>query len=352
MKRVVALIISVALCLPLWGCESLFSQREYSADFFAMDTYMTITAYGKHATEAVDAAVEEIEGLEQLLSTNIPTSEVAMLNKTGSGDVSYATAVLIQKSLEYYKETNGVYDITVYPCVYEWGFTTKNFVVPPEERIEELLPLVGSDKLHCDSVSNDDDIEKKYHVTFDKEGMMIDLGTIAKGYASQRAAEILEDYGVQSGIINLGGNVQLVGTKPDGADWRVAIQKPDKDAEDTAYIGTVSARNCAITTAGGYERYFEEDGVIYRHIFDPATGCPTESSLKSVSVVAQSGIDADGYDTALFAMDLDEAITFWKEHKDDFDVIIVTEDDKIYVSSGIFDSFEVSDTSYEVVEIP
>ena len=336
----------------LCGCDFAGNSKEYSANFFAMDTYMTLTAYGKGAKEAVEEAEGEIHALENLLSTNIPSSEVAQLNETGEGDVSYATAYLIQKSMEYYEDTDGVYDITIYPLVYEWGFTTKDFKVPTHERIEELLPLVGSDKLHLDGSPKEDDATKKYHVTFDKEGMMIDLGTIAKGYASQRASEIFKEHGVESGLINLGGNVQLVGTKPDKEPWKVAIQKPDKDAEDTAYVGTLKATDCAVTTAGGYERYFEEEGEIYRHIFDPATGCPTKSSLKSVSVIAKNGVDADGYDTALFAMDLEGAVSFWDMHRDLFDVIIVTGDDKIYVSEGIYDDFEAVDNSFEVVEIP
>ncbi len=306
-----------------------------------MDTYMSLTAYGKNAKDAVEAAKEEILRLEQLFSTNIETSEVAQVNANGGGEVSEDTASLIDRSIFYYEETEGAYDITVYPLVCEWGFITKDFQVPNKERIAELLPLVGSDKLHLEGA-------KKHDVVFDKEGMMIDLGTIAKGYASQRASEIFKEYGVESGLINLGGNVQVVGTKPDGTDWRVAIQKPDKDAEDTEYIGTLDVSDCAVTTAGGYERYFEEDGVIYRHIFDPATGCPTDSSLKSVSVIAKDGVDADGYDTALFVMDLADAVTFWKLHRGEFDVIIVGSDDTIYVSDGIIDNFCPNGENYRV----
>ena len=341
MKRLLSIVLCIFLCMPLCGCEKIGNTKEYSTEFFAMDTYMSMTAYGKNAKEAVETAKEEILRLEQLLSTNIATSEVAQVNANNGGEVSEDTASLIERSLFYYEQTDGAYDITIYPLVYEWGFTTKDFQVLSESRVEELLPLVGSDKLHLEG-------EKKNKVVFDQEGMMIDLGTIAKGYASQRASEIFKEYGVESGLINLGGNVQLVGAKPDGADWRVAIQKPDKDAPDTDYIGTLDASDCAITTAGGYERYFEEDGVIYRHIFDPATGCPTESSLKSVSVIAKNGVDADGYDTALFVMGLQNAVSFWRLHQEEFDVIIVGSDDTIYVSEEISDKFSVNGANYRV----
>ncbi|MCR5545934.1 MAG: FAD:protein FMN transferase [Lachnospiraceae bacterium] len=346
-------LLLIALCLTslmLTSCDAsdvtnIFSnKKEYSTTLFAMDTYMTLTAYGKNAQEAVTAATKEITYLEDIFSTNIDTSEIAQVNANGGGDVSEDTAFLIQKSIDYYNETYGTYDISVYPLVYEWGFTTQDYKVPTENRIEELLPLIGSDKLH---LSYHDDGSAT--VSFDKKGMMIDLGTIAKGYASQKVADIFKEYDIESGLINLGGNVQLVGSKTDGTNWNVAIQKPDKDAEDSDYVGILSTSDCAVTTAGGYERYFEEDGITYRHIFDPSTGRPTESTLKSVSIVTKSGIDADGYDTALFVMDLDGAISFWREHKDLFDVILIAEDDTIYISEGIADSF-TTDYTVEVIK--
>ncbi|MCR5665403.1 MAG: FAD:protein FMN transferase [Eubacterium sp.] len=303
----------------------------YSVELFAMDTYMTLTAYGDEdvCSKALLASAKEINRLEDLFSTNIDTSEVATINEQGGGTVSDETAYLIEKSLEYYEQTDGAYDITVYPLVREWGFTTQDYKVPDEETISSLLELVGSDMLHIDDNT----------VTFDKEGMMIDLGTIAKGYASQRIMEIYEEYGVTSGLVSLGGNVQTLGTKPDHSNWKVAIQNPDVYNGATDYLGVLEVADKAVTTAGGYERYFEEDGVIYRHIFDPSTGCPTTSSLKSVTVVADDGTDADGYDTPLFVMDLEQATSFWREHADDFSVILMDEDDNVYVSEDIADQF-------------
>lgn len=342
-QRIISVALTSTMILSLSGCspskEASSSTEEYTTQLFAMDTYMTLTAYGEKAEEAVTAATSEITRLEQIFSTNIATSEIATVNANGGGEVSEDTAYLIEKSLEYYEETNHTYDITVYPLVYEWGFTTQNYKVPSDERINELLPLVGSDMLHLEST------DTGATVSFEKEGMMIDLGTIAKGYASQRVSEIFKEYGIESGLINLGGNVQLVGQKTDGTDWKVAIQKPDKDAEDSEYVGVLSVSDCAVTTAGGYERYFEEDGSVYRHIFDPSTGCPTESTLKSVSIVTKNGVDADGYDTALFVMDLEGAISFWEEHKDLFDVILIAEDDTIYISDGIADNFSTEYTT-------
>lgn len=344
MKKIIALMLCAACCISFAGCRLHLPipSNEAKEEFFAMDTYMTLTAYGENSGKAVRAAKNEILELEQLVSATVDTSEIYELNQNGTAVVSEETAHLIEISKEYWERTVGYYDITVYPLVEEWGFVSKDFHVPSKERIDELLPLVGSEKIEVEDLK-----DGTYRVTFATEGMKVDLGTIAKGYASQKAAETFKKYGVD-GIINLGGNVQVVGTKEDGSPWRVAIQKPDKDAEDTEYIGTVDVEDCAVTTAGGYERYFEEGGVEYRHIFDPQKGAPTKSTLKSVSVIAKNGETADGFDTPLFCMDKDLAIEYWQMHADEFDVIIVGEDDTIYVSEGIADKFTPQDENAKV----
>ena len=311
------------------GCRRNPDTEKAKATIFAMDTYMTLLAYGTQADAAVADASAEITRLEQLLSTNIETSEVAMINRNGGGKISPDTYTLIDHSLDFYKNTDGAYDITIYPIVRAWGFTTGEYTVLNAAEEQKLLPLVGSDKI---DLSADE-------VSFEKPGMMIDLGTIAKGYTSQRIADLWCSRDIKSGLINLGGNVQVLGDKPDGSPWRVAIQKPDKDAPDTDYIGILSCHDCAVTTAGGYERYFEENGVIYRHIFDPATGFPVSNDLKSVSVIAKDGITADGYDTALYVMGKEKAISYWRNHADLFSIILVDEEDTVYVSDSIASYF-------------
>ncbi len=338
LKKAAGAVLLLSIMTCMCGCEKLSKNNEASATIFAMDTYMAFEAYGDHAEEAVADASEEIRRLENLFSTNIESSDVAKINAAGGGDVSDETAELVEASLDFYEKTDGAYDITVYPIVRAWGFTTGSYRVPEDTEIRLLLPLVGSHKMHLE----------RHRISFDKKGMMIDLGTIAKGYTSQRLALLFQSKGIESALINLGGNVQAVGYKPDGTPWRVAIQKPDKDAPDTDYIGILSCHDCAVTTAGGYERYFEEGGKIYRHIFDPKTGYPVENDLKSVSVVAKDGITADGYDTALYVMGKEGAIDFWKAHADLFDIILVDGSDTIYISEPIAKDFS-TDLKTEVL---
>ena len=195
-------------------------------------------------------------------------------------------------------------------------------------------------------------IEEKYagNISYDKatkkisfgaEGMKIDLGGIAKGYTSSRIMDIYKENGISSGLVNLGGNVQALGTKTDGTKWKIAVQSPD-DTED--YLGILSVQDKAVITSGGYERYFEQDGVTYHHIIDPKTGYPAESGLVSVTIVSKDGTLADGLSTSLFIMGEEKAADFWRKHKDDFDAILMSDNGTLYVTEGLENDFSTERT--------
>ena len=170
------------------------------------------------------------------------------------------------------------------------------------------------------------------------DGASIDLGGIAKGYTSLRVIQIMKDCGIEHAIINLGGNVQVLGTKTDGSDWRVAIQNPDSES---SYLGVLSTADKAVITSGGYERYFEQDGQVYHHIIDPQTGYPSESDLTSVTIVCSDGTTADALSTALFVMGLDGAKELYRSGSLDFEMILY-DGSRVYVSEGIADSFSTN----------
>lgn len=299
-----------------------------SRDIFAMDTYMTVTAYGPNAEMAVDQAQQEIERLDALLSTGAETSEVAQINANGGGTLSEDTTYLLERSLDLYDSTNGVFDIAIYPIMDAWGFTTGNYTVPSDETIENLLSLTDVNNIIYD--------KDESSISFAKDGMKIDFGGIAKGYTSGRIADIYQECGVTSGLINLGGNVQVVGTKTDGSKWRVAVQSPETEDD---YLGILSTADRAVITSGGYERYFEQDGVKYHHIIDPSTGHPANNGLVSVTIVSADGTLADGLSTSLFIMGKDKAAEYWRAHSDEFDTILEDEDGVLYVTEGIADDF-------------
>ena len=312
--------------------------KSESRDIFAMDTYMTLTAYGKNAKKALDEAVDEINNIEQLVSTGIDSSEVSQINKNGKGSVSETTGYLIKRSKEIYDSTNGVFDITIYPIMQAWGFPTENYCVPGKKELKKLRGLMGADHVLYD--------EKKQEVTLNKEGMKIDLGGIAKGYTSSKVMDIFKENGISSAVISLGGNVQTLNGKPDGSDWRVAVENP---ADTGSYIGVLSIKDKAVITSGGYERYFKQDGKTYHHIIDPATGYPANNGLTSVTIVSDDGTLADGLSTSLFIMGSEKAQKYWKEHSDEFDTILVKDDGSILVSEGIADYF-TSESDFTIIK--
>ncbi len=311
--------------------------EEAARDIFAMDTYMSVTAYGEGADAAVDAAQAEIERLDALLSTGNEDSEIAKLNVSGTAELSEDAGYLVERALELNEETDGAFDIAIYPVMEAWGFPTQNYQVPSEELLQERLALVDASQISYS--------EENRKISFDKDGMEIDLGGIAKGYTSARIMDIFKSCGITSGLVNLGGNVQVLGAKTDGSKWRVAVQSPNDESD---YLGVLSVSDKAVITSGGYERYFEQDGKTYHHIIDPKTGYPAENGLTSVTIVSADGTLADGLSTSLFIMGKEKAAEFWRAHSDEFDAILLSEDGTLYVTEGIADDFS-TDLNMEII---
>ena len=350
MKRRSGLLLCLGCLLTLAGCGA--KEQAEQAELFAMDTVMSLTAYGEQAQEALLASQRCIAQLEQSLSYTRADSQITALNQAAGSSVTVEPAVgeLLEAAIGYSLGTEGCFEPTVAPLVYLWGFPTDRHTVPTEEAIAELLPLLGSERI---AVQWTDGIPS---VTLDA-GQQLDLGGIAKGYASDRVEAIYRQNGIASGIASLGGNVFACGTKPDGSLWRIAIQDPQQTGE---YAGTLDLADAYAVTSGSYQRYFlGEDGTVYHHIIDPATGAPSQSDLLSVTVVADanrsteetvgSGTMCDALSTALFVMGSERASEFWRSGRYDFETVLITKDGRIVVSAGLEDAFALPEGSeYEV----
>ena len=316
--------------------NTLLENKKASQSIFAMDTYMELLAYGDNSEDAVRVAVEEIQHLDFLLSTGSEASEVTILNKNKSGQVSADYSYLLQRSMELCESTDGAFDITVYPVMKAWGFVGKNYNVPSDGEISNLLKYVDATKIKYDDKTNSVELP---------EEVEIDFGGIAKGYASERVSQIMKEQGIESALLNLGGNVQTIGSKTDGSLWKVAIKSPYKTDE---YIGVISVADKAVITSGGYERYFEENGNSYHHIIDPKTGKPAQNGLISVTIVSDDGTLADGLSTSLYVMGKDKSIDYWKAHSNEFDAVLCDDKGMLYVTEGLEGYFS-SESKYEVV---
>lgn len=331
-----AALLSAAFLLT--GCSGAPAQEPESATFFAMDTAMDFTVYGDAAL--LDEAETLIGSLEEQVSVTDEHSDIYAIDHTGSGSLSGNAAELMEQALELCRRTGGALDISVYPIVRAWGFTTGSYQIPDEETIQSLLPLVDYTQIQYDAATG---------VVTLPEGMEIDLGSVAKGYAGQLAAQMLRNSGVESALLNLGGNVQTVGAKPDGSPWQIGIKDPQ--GEDAMMV--LSVEDQAVVTSGGYERYFEQDGQTYWHVMDPSTGHPADSGLISVTIVGDEGVACDGLSTALFVMGLEKAADLWAQSCD-FEAVFVTASGEVYITEGLRDRFalteQYADTPVSVIE--
>jgi len=333
---VFALFISLCGCTP----DKTADTESCSKDIFAMDTYMTVTAYGENAEKAVNEALEEIKRLDDLLSAGNDKSEISILNKNGSASLSDDSRYLYEKADRIYRETGGAYDITILPLMKLWGFQDGDPSLPTDRDIKNTCQLIGADRL----IYNDG------RLTLGK-GQSIDLGGIAKGYTGDSIMQIFEKNNISSGIISLGGNVQCFGKKPDGSLWRCGITDPDYPEDMSKLAGTVSTSDKAVITSGGYERFFtdKKSGRTFHHIMDPKTGFSADSGLISVTIVSSDGTLADGLSTACFVMGQQDSVSYWRSHRDEFDMILITDSRKILVTKGLEGVFS-SGNDFDIID--
>lgn len=335
-KKLAALLLAGVLS----GCSapSEEMQQPVERSLFAMNTYMTFTAYGEDAQEALQEAEECIQQVEGLWSVTDENSEIYQANHSGGQPVTVSeeTAEIISFALELAQRTGGALDPTIYPVLTAWGFTTNSKQVPSQQQIDQLLEQVGYDRVQL----NGSELTVP-------DGMELDLGAVGKGYTADLVTEILRRHGVTSALISLGGNIQAIGSRPDGSDWRLGIRAP----WESGNLGVLTVSDAAVVTSGGYENYFDdEQGNIYWHILDPSTGYPADSGLQSVTIVGREGKMCDALSTALFVMGAQSAEQYWRENGG-FEMLLVTDSGEILITEGIAENFTLNEGRTETVRV-
>lgn len=334
------ILILLALIIALFGISGCSSEPEvFEEELYALNTIISLTIYSENQTALIKAK-EEINRLEALLSVTAEGSDISRINATPGVfvKVSEDTFKLIKTSIDVSDNTRGVFDITVYPAVMIWGFTTSGYKVPTQNEIEKIKPSVNYKKIILDESTRSVKIPS---------GTSLDLGGIAKGYIADKAAEVLISQGVTSALLNFGGNIRLIGTKPDGKDFKIGIKAPFSEG----YFGILKAQNVTVSTAGGYERYFEENGKIYHHIINPFTASPAESDILSSTVVGKSGEICDSLATSAFIMGSNK-LSELSQAFPDYGFIALT-DEVVYISYSLAEDFELSENykNYEITII-
>jgi thiamine biosynthesis lipoprotein len=294
-------------------------------EFFAFNTVNRISAW---TTEAgvLDEAVALCARYEQIFSRTDSSSELARLNAARGvpREVSEELAALISDSLGYCEASNGLFDVTMGIVVRLWDFKARN--IPSTQQLTEALRHVDYRRVHVEGT----------RVQIEDPQATLDLGGIAKGYITDKLIEMFKARGVKSALVNLGGNVAVLGGKPDGVAWRIGLRRPKPSSMQAVMqsFALVEVRDQSVVTSGIYERAFEHAGRLYHHILDPHTGYPAVTDLLGASIVAARSLDADGYTTALIIMGLDEALAF-VESRENLEAVFVTTTGEVYASSGI-----------------
>lgn len=335
------LIYLLLFTLLFTGCQSpaaTETDEVFSKTNFVLGTVVTITLYDNGSEALLDKAFARLLEIENLMSANLEASEIGQINSLAGKEafiVSDESFEVIKQGLYYGELSSGAFDISMQPVVDLWKIGTKDANIPKAEELEEALAKVAYHKILLD--------EKEQSVYLTEEGMGIDLGGIAKGYAADELVKLLTSEGVTSAMLNLGGNVFALGTKVDGTAWNIGIQNPFD--ERNQYFGIASIKHQTVVTSGPYERYFEEDGKRYHHIFDTGTGKPIENDIASVTVIADKSIDGDALSTTLFALGIEEGLKL-TETMDGVDCIFVNYDKEVRISSGLKESFTIEDELY------
>lgn len=337
MKRLIVVLI-IVLTVILSSCSpqnGLVEEKMYEKSFFAMDTFIQLRVYSTSkgvAQKALDDAQREIELIEKLMSAHLETSEVTKINRlsgTAGVNVNTKTLEVIKRGKEFGRITGGIFDITIGGLTKLWSINASNPVIPSERDIKESIGLIDYNRIRING----------NEVFLENGGARLDLGGIAKGFGADLAAKAIANNGISRAMVNLGGDIVTIGRRSEERDWRIGIQHPRKRGE---LIGVVEVSDVAVVSSGDYERYFEKDGIRYHHIIDTRTGYPAQSDLISVTIVSDSAMDSDAYSTAVFIMGSKDGLDLI-EGMDGIEGVLITQDLKFYVSSGLRGKVEINE---------
>ena len=341
--RILCALLCVALMLPLAACGET---KESSKAIFAMDTTMTLVAYGKNRESGLAAAESVILSMDAMLDPDRTSSTVWAINHANGENVVVPGQVadMLSAAKQVYKQSNGALDLTVYPLLKLWGFIDQKYYVPYDYEILDQLSRVCFDKVVLTSFPS----SGTYTVSMPSYGEM-SFGAVAKGCAADKAIAAMRAAGVTSGIVSLGGNVQTLGLKPDGSQWRVGITDP---YNTSSFVGVLSVGETAVVTSGSYQRNFTDvtTGNTYHHILKPTTGYPVSNNLISATIICRDGTMADCLSTAMFVLGEVESLKYWRSYgKTDgggFDMVLITKDNRIICTKGLIEDFTLVNEGY------
>lgn len=323
--RILTLVLAASLLLS--GCSGQQSRSQNSQDLsytdMLFDTVIKIQILDPSDEQILGGLKKLCKKYDTMFSTTNEDSELYKLNHANGSPVTVSaeTASLIREGIHYSELSGGAFDLTIEPVSALWDFKADNPKVPSSDTIAEAVSHVDYTKISMDGDT----------VTLLDPEAGIDLGAIAKGYIADQVKKYLRKNGVRHAIINLGGNVDVIGSKPDGSKYNIGIQKPFDESGEA--ITSVQLKDQTVVTSGIYERYFKKSGKLYHHILDPHTGYPCDNNLYSVSIITNSSTKADALSTTCFLLGYEKGMALINS-MDDVDAIFITNDEKVHKSEN------------------
>ena len=324
-------VIVVGMVVRLVGDSGKHLYKETRSSLYTLVTITVVGDSEDKARKAGEAAYRELDRLGRLLNFYADDSEISAINRNAGIKpvrVSKDTLEIVKTAVYAGEQTEGGFDITVGPIVKLWDFKKK--ILPSTARIAERLPIVGYQNIAIDTAAST--------VFLKKAGVQMDLGGILKGFAADKAVQILQENGIEDGIVAVAGDIKLFGRQPDGRPWSVGIQNPRQKGDRDGLLATVDLETQGVSTSGDYQRYFMQDGIRYHHLLNPKTGYP-ESLCRSVTVIAPTAALTDAFATGIFIMGPQKGLALLK--KLGMDGIIVDKDGAVLITQGIKDKFHL-----------
>lgn len=314
--------------------------QPYEETEFLMGTIANIKIYNEGKEDVLEKAFARVVELDEKIDVNKPNSEISQLNQNAGiqpVELSDDMYELMKKAYYYSEESDGGFDMTIGPITELWHIGYDDARKPEQAEIDAALELVDYTLVEFD--------DENQTVYLPKEGMRIDLGAIAKGFITDEVVEVLTANGVDTAIVDMGGNIFVMGHSTRGADepWNIGIQNPF--GERGEIIGMLPAFDQSIVTSGIYERNLEVDGELYHHLMNPETGYPFENEIAGVSVVTNVSMDGDGLSTSVFSMGLEQGLEYVNS-LEDTEAVFVTKGKEVYVSNGYEETVELSDEDF------
>lgn len=306
-----------------------------------LHTVVQLSIYHDDQEKVMDEAIVYIKEMESLLSTNLDGSDVYRINQAAGKEavkVDDRTFEVIEKAIETSEESDGLFDISIGAVTNLWKIGDEDARKPSDEEIQAALPYINYKDIALD---------KENQTVYIKKGMTLELGAISKGYIADKVRELFESKGITTAIINLGGNVVVMGDSPKTQKgWNVGVQDPDQVRGAT--VGSVSETHDSVVTSGIYERYIEVDGVKYHHILDPKTGYPVENDISGVTVFSKTSVQGDALSTTLFLLGVEKGLAFINQ-MDGVEAVFIDKEHGVHLSDGLKDSFELTNEEYHLV---